>query len=60
MPACIRQYRIAAGNPDPVSYTHLIAETIDSSRGFAELQRETIRTKCGFVLRAAAKAGLLS
>ena len=44
-----------------------IAETIDSSRGFAELQRETIRTKretirtkCGFVLRAAAKAGLLS
>ena len=23
-----------------------IAETIDSSRGFAELQRETIRTKC--------------
>ena len=37
-----------------------IAETIDSSRGFAELQRETIRTKCGFVLRAAAQSGLLS
>ena len=37
-----------------------IAEILDDSKGFAELMRETIRIKCGFVLRAAAKAGLLS
>ncbi len=35
-----------------------IAAILDDSRGFAELMRETIRIKCGFVLRAAAKAGL--
>ena len=37
-----------------------IAAMLDDSRGFAELMRETIRIKCGFVLRAAAKAGLMS
>ena len=37
-----------------------IAETIDSSRDLLNCSAETIRTKCGFVLRAAAKAGLLS
>ncbi len=35
-----------------------IATILDDSQGFAELMRETIRIKCGFVLRAAAKAGL--
>ena len=37
-----------------------IATILDDSKGFAELMRETIRIKCGFVLRAAAKAGLMS
>jgi hypothetical protein len=36
-----------------------IATILDDSQGFAELMRETIRIKCGFVLRAAAKAGLV-
>ena len=49
---------------DLVKYQHQvlseIAEILDENRGFAELMRETIRIKCGFVLRAAAKAGLLS
>ena len=37
-----------------------IAAMLDENRGFAQLVRETIRTKCCFGLRAAAKAGLLS
>ena len=37
-----------------------IATILDDSKGFAELMRETIRIKCGFVLMAAAKAGLMS
>ena len=37
-----------------------IATILDDSKGFAELMRETVRIKCGFVLRAAAKAGLMS
>ena len=37
-----------------------IAAMLDENRGFAQLMRETIRTKCCFGLRAAAKAGLLS
>ena len=37
-----------------------IATILDDRQGFAELMRETIRIKCGFVLRAAAKAGLMS
>ena len=37
-----------------------IATILDDSKGFVELMRETVRIKCGFVLRAAAKAGLMS
>lgn len=37
-----------------------IAAMLDDSQGFAALMRENIRIKCRFVLRAAAKAGLMS